>query len=98
MIKTTMTDIIRWETKLIKSNSMKQTAVDYLFERLSSLYLFKDALLAKKELEKAKEMEKKQIVDAYLKSVQHECDGLDNIETASIKEDAENYYTETYKP
>jgi len=67
---------------------MKQTAVDYLYERLSTLYLFKDALLAKRALEEAKEMEKQQIVDAN--------------EDSSINElgeflTGEKYYNQTYK-
>ena len=91
-----MTDIIRWETKLIKSNSMKQTAVDYLFERLSSLYLFKDALLANKELEKAKQLEKEQIIGAF-KTGRLVC--LDNTTSKRpVIMTANQYYTKTYKP
>ena len=40
------------------------TAVDYIYERLSTLYLFKDALLAQRALEEAKQIEKEQIITA----------------------------------
>ncbi len=70
-----------------------KTAVEQLFSDLLSGKIT-DVLINQ---DKYIQLEKQQIVDAYLNAVQHECDGLDNIETASIKEDAENYYTETYK-
>ncbi len=70
-----------------------KTAVEQLFSDLLSGKIT-DVLINQ---DKYIQLEKQQIVDAYLNAVQHECDGLDNIETASIKEDAENNYTETYK-
>lgn len=63
------------------------TAVDYLYERLSTLYLFKDALLAQRALQEAKAMEKEQIKEAYKADLPHVNDL-----------DAEQYYKETYKP
>ena len=74
-----------------------KTAVEWLVYEANKRQCWVDANKMHYLIAEAKELEKQQIVDAYLKSVQHECDGLDNIETASIKEDAENYYTETYK-
>lgn len=65
---------------------MKQTAVDYLFERLSTLYLFKDALLAQRALQEAKAMEKEQIIESWI--------ATDN-ELQRMK--AEQYYNETFK-
>ena len=67
-----------------------KTAVDYLFERLSSLYLFKDAILAKNELEKAKELEKQQIVEAFN-------GGYNTPHGEKCAQSGEDYYIETYK-
>jgi len=64
----------------------QKTAVDYLYERLSTLYLFKDALLAKRALEEAKEMEKQQIIDAYKYGNQ-----------SDVYFKPEQYYNETFK-
>ena len=64
------------------------TAVDYLYERLSTLYLFKDALLAQRALQEAKEMEKQQIMQAVYDSMGTNFDP--NMGRA------EQYYNETY--
>lgn len=64
------------------------TAVDYLYERLSTLYLFKDALLAQRALQEAKEMEKQQILDAASRYSDPRID----------KSDMEDYYNQIYKP
>ena len=68
---------------------MKKTAVEWLVEELTTLgHNFK---LYKKEIEQAKEMEKKQIIDAY------------GVKTESINQDqskivtGNQYYNETYK-
>ena len=65
----------------------QQTAVEWFFEqmpkKLHSHY--------KKQLEQAKEMEKKQIMIAYMKNLPIE----DGVITAVQK--AENYYNETFK-
>lgn len=65
---------------------MKQTAVEWLMTKLQSLGVTKEEhyeLLCQLELE-AKEMEKKQIEEAYL-------DGY-----CQIAEDSQDYYSKTY--
>jgi hypothetical protein len=61
---------------------MKQTAVEYLIEQLSN-YDSKMIELFGKEINKAKEIEKKQIIDAC------------NVEKDYYK-NAEHYYKETF--
>jgi hypothetical protein len=51
---------------------MKQTAVDYLFEKLWQMP--KDKLVWQHYLEKAKDMEKHQIIKAYDEGI---CEGFD---------------------
>ena len=73
---------------------MKQTAVDYLYERLSTLYLFKDALLAQRALQEAKQIEKEQAMQDYDSGL---FDGtMDNVNDRLYK-NAEQYYKETFK-
>lgn len=72
------------------------TAVDYLFDRHSTLYLFKDALLAKKALEEAKKMEKQQIVDANYSGKSE--GGVSTHEADEYMQSAQDYYNQTYKP
>ena len=63
---------------------MKQTAVDFLFEKLWNTPI--DKLTWHAILEQAKEMEKEQIIDAW-----------DNgCEDDGIIDNAEQYYNETY--
>lgn len=64
---------------------MKQTAVEWLFEKITGLK--GNFELFKKQLEQAKEMEKQQIMDAT-------CFGE---YINDDKEIAEKYYNETYK-
>jgi hypothetical protein len=67
---------------------MKQTAVDYLFEKLWQMP--KDKLVWQNYLKNAKKMEKQQIKDAYQVvdlDIQHEDVGEIN---------SEEYYQETY--
>jgi hypothetical protein len=69
------------------ANESKQTAVDWLYERLERM-IPKTALYdidKKQYYEKAKEMEKKQIIDAWE-------DGQSEL---SLK-DKQEYYTETF--
>jgi hypothetical protein len=74
---------------------MKQTAVDYLFDKLSTLYPFKDALLEKRALQEAKAMEKEQIVDAF-KNGRISClDSTSNKVTKAIH--SQDYYNQTYQ-
>jgi hypothetical protein len=63
---------------------MKQTATEFLFEKLWETP--KDKLNWNAILQQAKEMEKKQIKDAY-------CDGCENWDS---EQTAQTYYLETY--
>jgi phage terminase Nu1 subunit (DNA packaging protein) len=65
---------------------MKQTAVEWLMDNIPTR--FKNALLdmCKAEIDKAKEMEKEQIVNAY-----NDC------EWTGDHEDGEQYYKEIFK-
>ena len=65
---------------------MKQTATEWLFEKLWETP--KDKLTWHSILEQAKEMEKQQIIDAH-------CDGQSIKDTCGVT-DAEQYYKETY--
>jgi vacuolar-type H+-ATPase subunit H len=68
---------------------MKQTAVEWLVnELIKNGHNFK---LYKKEIEQAKEMEKQQIIDAYMFG-----DG-DAYHLEEVKQEAEQYYNETFK-
>ena len=76
---------------------MKQTSIDWLFEKLCknkdiNIALKSNFYTATKVFEQAKEMEKQQIIDAY-KQGQFEFDG-DLIRESH----AEDYYNETFKP
>jgi hypothetical protein len=68
----------------------KQTAVEYLFEQLWENP--KDKFTWYSILEKAKEMEKQQIIDAF--NNEPECDGDGD---KYYKQIFENYYKETYE-
>jgi hypothetical protein len=69
---------------------MKQTSVDWLFEQLWETP--KDKLTWYSIFEKAKEMEKEQIMTAF---TQGDIFGADFFDGVNIT--AENYYNETYK-
>jgi len=64
---------------------MKQTAVEWLIEQFWN----NEGMLTSKKLEKALEMEKEQIIDAFTKG--NRLDVYDGTETS-----AEKYYNETY--
>jgi hypothetical protein len=64
---------------------MKQTSVEWLFEKLWETP--KDKLTWNTILEQAKQMEKEQIIDAYDKGEFNQ----------GCNEDAEQYYNENYK-
>jgi disulfide oxidoreductase YuzD len=72
----------------------KETAVGWLVEKLNLKYGNDDFIIAFiNEIEKAKEMEKKQIIDAFE-------NGQDNIDSDGCHIDmngAEQYYNETYE-
>jgi len=63
---------------------MKQTAVEWLVEK----YIEKGIIFLD-DIEQAKEMEKEQIIDAYVKG-QSDCDMF------TMKSEAEQYYNETF--
>ena len=76
---------------------MKQTAVEFLIEELnniksSSTDQYGKIIFLEKEfirvLDQAKEMEKEQIIDAYIEASEN---------PALILDDAEQYYNETFK-
>lgn len=69
---------------------MKQTAVDWLVDQVENFNCMKLGLIPTNIIEKAKEMEKEQIKDAYKiidLDIQHEDVGEIN---------SEEYYQETY--
>ena len=63
---------------------MKQTAVEYLVKELSAILGLRDLLMVD-AINKAKQIEKQQIIDAYTH------------ERVLLKITAEQYYNETYK-
>ena len=63
---------------------MKKTAVQWLIEQLTEIH--------PEAFEKAKAMEKEQIIYAYLKDRRGEFDVV-----LKLIDDAEQYYTETYE-
>ena len=71
--------------KPLNKNKMKQTAVEWLYERLERMIPRTALYNIDKEdyFNQAKEIEKEQIIEAY-------CNGDDNIS-------AKQYYNETYK-
>ena len=75
--------------KLINQNKMKQTAVEWLFEQVVNRT---ERVYFLKELEQAKEMEKEQIIDAFV-----ECWKENMPEGYECKQSAEEYYNETFK-
>jgi hypothetical protein len=72
---------------------MKQTAVDYLFEKLWGIH--KDKFTWQMILIEAKKKEKRQIEDAFDKGV---CEGFDyaTIKDVLINNNGNQYYKKTY--
>ena len=70
---------------------MKQTAVEWLEERYNDP-LLKDNFISKEEFQKAKAMEKEQIMDAYLNDRPKA--GIDKV--LKLWDQAEQYYTSTF--
>jgi ABC-type enterochelin transport system ATPase subunit len=66
---------------------MKQTAVDFLIEKLDNNLDIKHSWRTKQYIEQAKEMEKEQIINAY----------WDGNQDVGYKLLAEQYYNETFK-
>ena len=69
---------------------VKQTAIDWLIEQWPIL----QSQLPPQLIEQAKEMEKEQIINAYLKSKRKRTDLLGALK---IMDEAEQYYNKTYK-
>ena len=74
--------------KKIKKNNIKQTAVEFLVEML--LANVELSSLEKIYIEQAKEMEKQQIIDAYVNG------DIDAGIYAATRKNAEQYYNETF--
>jgi hypothetical protein len=75
---------------------MKQTAVEWLYER----FLFAGYAAPAEWKEKAKEMEKQQIINAYSDGINHDYTDLDiefGIGNSDREYHAEQYYKQTYK-
>lgn len=68
---------------------MKQTAVEWLAEELKK-GVFNNDVSFYDLIDKAKELEKQQIIDAYDL-------GMGHYGGANCRSDAEQYYTETYE-
>ncbi len=69
---------------------MKQTAVDYLVKELSAILGLRDLLMVD-PINKAKQMEKQQIIDAFNQDLYSQT--IDKMKY----QDGEQYYNETYK-
>ena len=76
---------------------IKQTAVEWLYERLERMIPRTELYNIDKEhyLEQAKQMEKEQIVDAYIEGDSTGFEAMGEYKSLLIK-DAEQYYNETY--
>jgi hypothetical protein len=79
-----------------KINNKQQTAVDWQFDQLSienllGIFTYDQLTRVMEILEQAKEMEKKQIINAFWNGDNTDCTSEQNIE-----EFAEQYYNETY--
>jgi len=66
----------------------KQTAVEWLWEQMDDLIIYQRFIHL---LEKAKAMEKEQIVDANISGME-----FIPVDPSMYKQDAEQYYNETY--
>lgn len=70
---------------------MKQTAVEFLVNKLNNDFENNDFLISyANEISQAKELEKQQIIDTYDL-------GMGHYGGANRRSDAEQYYTETYE-
>lgn len=74
---------------------MKQTAVDWLFQELWDRP--KDKMVWFYLLQKAKQMEKKQIIKTYLDSSKETCDSYGDDPPHGDPDYAELYYSQTYE-
>ena len=74
---------------------MKQTAVEWLIEKLDQNFDY----VADTLIEQAKEMEKQQIIDAYADGIDYDYTDLDiefGIAESDRQNHAEQYYNETF--
>jgi hypothetical protein len=67
----------------------KQTAVEWLFEQYVN-----QCLITLKDVQKAKEIEREQIINAYIQG--YEKGEMFNNENRAYTTDANQYYTETF--
>ncbi len=73
----------------------KQTAVEWLLENLKTSLSIEQATAI---VNKAKEMEKEQIIDADLNATKRTAKGVNaDVSIRRVKELAEQYYNETYE-
>ena len=68
---------------------MRKTAIDYLVEELTS----NGGVIDVAQIQKAKEMEKQQIINAYLKDRRRR----DFLNALKLMDKAEQYYHDTFK-
>jgi hypothetical protein len=73
------------------TNNKQQTAVEWLVEQLSTQFTYGQKIQFERLFEMAKEMEKEQIINAFLNGDKTDCTSEQNIE-----EFADQYYNETY--
>jgi len=69
---------------------MEKTSVDYAVEKLEKFISEGNQIVIDAILEKAKEMEKQQIIDAFKRGTINEMNGIEEI-------NSEQYYNETFK-
>jgi hypothetical protein len=74
----------------------KQTAVEWLVANIDWQLLKNTSLHYEMIVNKAKEMEREQIIDAYIQG--YEKGEMFNNENRAYTTDAEQYYTETFEP
>jgi hypothetical protein len=72
----------------------EQTAVEWLSKELTKYYNLNSTNTKEEIIEKAKEMEKQQILDAFCEGAH---DGYDGWYDGYGDENKEKYYNETYK-
>ena len=78
---------------------MKQTAVDFALEKLEKLIPSGNQIIIGIIIEKAKQMEKEQIEQAYGDGINHDYSNLDiefGIGSSDREYHAEKYYNQTY--
>ncbi len=72
----------------------KQTAVEWLIKQLDNNLDINHSWRTRQYIEQAKEMEKQQIIDAYSESAISFMDDI--LDNDDCKEEAENYYKDTF--